>query len=555
MHHDLNAAAGIIHQCMNGVHYGDGGMISDTLTSWKKVYGPYLLLITDKSTGDSNWLAARERQVQEKAQWPYAWVKDTLAYPSASMRGTITGKYIVSDALKSGFTGSGAWIGVTNLDDGAVNFQFEMKDYQYWVKSDANGNFTIPNVRPGTYSLFAFVDGAVGEYRQDNVVVTAAGTNNLGTITRTIDRGYGRFIWEIGNPNRMSDEFKMGDFDYCEGNIQFKFRDSFPSIIEYNVANRDWNKVLPYAHTRYPDTAPIPYIGDSWKWRLNFTLPAGFSTSGYARLTIAYSSNDHAQQWIYVNNESSLFSYFYPEYGDGNGFLRQANHTKYTYKQILIPMNKFLAGNNTITLVMPSGSGWVSYLMYDYISLEANVPAIPVLPVTFTTFNATAFSEKVLLSWKTATEINNHHFDIEKSMDGISFKKIGSVAALGNGQSSGNYDFTDAYPLIGDNYYRLRQVDKDGKFLYSAVRMLKYIGRNAISLYPNPARDYINVKLPNAKPIKGIRIFNAQGEMLYDSKPMNSSARVIKIASFASGLYIVKVNDGETIQSMKFSKN
>ena len=187
-YHDLNAAAGIIHQCMNGVHYGSGGIFSDTLTSWSKVYGPYLLLITDKSTGDSNWIAAKQRQQLEKSLWPYSWVKDTVAYPLAAKRGTVAGKFVVSDALKPSLTSANAWVGVTDLSDGAAGFQFECKNYQYWIRADASGNFSIPNVRPGTYSLFAYVDGVVGEYRLDNVTVTSGNTTAVGTLTKTVDR-------------------------------------------------------------------------------------------------------------------------------------------------------------------------------------------------------------------------------------------------------------------------------------------------------------------------------------------------------------------------------
>jgi len=105
-------------------------------------------------------------------------------------------------------------------------------------------------------------------------------------------------------------------------------------------------------------------------------LPANLPTTGNARLTIAYASNDHAQQWIYVNNENTLFTSYYPDNGDGNAFIRQTNYAKYTYKQVLIPMNKLVTGTNTITLGMPSNSAWVSHLMYDYISLEASVPTL-----------------------------------------------------------------------------------------------------------------------------------------------------------------------------------
>jgi hypothetical protein len=541
MYHELNAAAGIIHQCMNGVHYGAGGIIADTLTSWTKVFGPYLLLITDKSTGDSNWLAAKQRQEQEKALWPYSWVKDTVAYPKANARGTVSGKYVIADVLKPNQTAANAWIGVTNLDDGAAGFQFESKDYQYWVRADANGNFSIPNIRPGTYTLFAFVDGVVGEYRLNNVVVTAGNTTTVGTLTNTVNRTYGNLLWEIGTPDRTAQEFKMGDFDYCEGNVQFKFRDSFPNPIEYNVANNNYSKVLPYAHTRYPDTSAVPKIGDTWKWRLKFNLPAGFSTTGNARLTIAFASTDYAQEWIYVNNENSLFTSFYPDYSDGNAFLRQTNYAKYSYKQILIPMSRFVVGTNTITLVMPSGSGWVSHHMYDYISLEANVAVLPVTLLSFTAEKVSA-SNAISLKWATSSEINSNFFEVEKSADGTVFSAIGKVAAKGTINAESNYYFIDNSPLSGNNYYRLKQVDVDGKYVYSEIRLVSNaIVNNELVIYPNPAKDFVVIKANDV--IETIEVIDAKGKVQITKVDVSNKEVRIDISKLAAGSYVVKVQN------------
>ena len=551
-YHDLNAAAGIIHQCMNGVHYGQGGLTADSLTSWKKVYGPYLLLITNNSTGDSNWLAARQRQELESKQWPYAWVKDTVAYPHAEQRGNITGTFKIVDSLKPSLTGAGAWVGVTNLADGKTSFQLECKDYQYWTKADSLGNFTITNVRPGTYSLFAYVDGVVGEFRQDKVIVTTGGITNMGTLTKKVDRSYGRLVWEIGTPNRMADEFKMGDFDYCEGNIQFKFRDSFPNPIEYNIADGDYAKKLCYAHTRYPDTAAIPNPGNAWLWRLNFTLPKGFSTKGNARITIAYASNDHAQQQIFVNNESSAFTSYYPANGDGNAFLRQTNFALYSYKQTLIPMSRFVAGKNTITLGMPSGSGWVSHLMYDYLSLEANVP--DVLPINLQSFTAEAVANnKVLLNWKLATETNSSNYIVEKSTDGITFISLGNVAA-GNKSSTNAYTFTDLQPTVGTNYYRLKLVSTNGETVYSNVKQVVIIAEAAFSISPNPASNQLLVVAKNNKPLQQIALYNALGKECAARKNITANQLKLDISLLPAGIYICKIKQGETTYSYKVVK-
>jgi len=371
-YHDLNAAAGIIHSCMNTVHYNTQGFTVPSGEYWTKIYGPYLIYTSTKSTGAANWADAKARVVKEKAEWPYAWLTNTTQYPVASGRGTITGKFIISDPLKPAVTGKNAWVGVTILSNALNQWQMEEKNYQYWVKTDASGNFTIKNVRPGTYSFFGYSDGAVGEYTQSNVTVTAGGTTALGNVTWNIARTNGSLVWEIGVPNRTTDEYKFGHKEYMQGFVYENFYQTFASPIEYNVANNNWSTALPYAHCPYKAADGTL---SSWKWRLNFTLPANTSLTGNAILTIAYAGADDAQQWIYVNGESSLFTNYYPEYGGGNTMIRQANYGKYSYKKITIPMSKLKIGTNTITLLMPSSSALSNHIMYDYISLEAVLPS------------------------------------------------------------------------------------------------------------------------------------------------------------------------------------
>jgi len=370
-YHDLNAAAGIIHSCMNTVHYNAQGMVVNAGEYWTKIYGPYLIYTSTEATGDANWADAKARAQKEKAEWPYSWLTNTPQYPLADQRGSVSGKFIINDPLKPNIKGANAWVGVTILSNPANQWQMEEKNYQYWVRTDANGNFSIPNVRPGTYSFFAFSDGATGEYSQANVTVTAGVETNLGDVTWNIARDKGSLVWEIGVPNRTTDEYKFGHYEYMEGFVYNKFKDTFSNIIEYKVEDKNWAEVLPYAHSSY--------IGannalSQWKWRINFNLPANTPLTGNARLTIAYAGADHAQTWIYVNNESKTFTTYFPENGGGNALLRQANYAKYSVKKIDIPMSRLKIGANVITLLMPSTSSIVNHVMYDYLSLEANIP-------------------------------------------------------------------------------------------------------------------------------------------------------------------------------------
>src|SRR5699024_102053 len=108
----------------------------------------------------------------------------------------------------------------------------------------------------------------------------------------------------------------------------------------------------------------------------------------------------------------------------GNAFLRQTNYAKYSVKEVSIPMSRLRPGANTITLLMPSTSNLANHVMYDYISLEANVPVT--LPVSLTSFNALAVNEKAKINWETSSEQNNDRFDIERSFDGKTFVRITS---------------------------------------------------------------------------------------------------------------------------------
>lgn len=372
--HDLNAAAGIIHVLLTNVHYNSKGFVIPQGEDWSKIYGPYLIYTSEEATGDTNWENAKLRAAQERAEWPYTWLTNTPEYPQADGRGNVVGNFSITDSEKPDLDGGNAWIGVTQLSPSSNgDWQFESKNFQYWVKTDASGNFDIKHIRPGTYTLFAIKNGTVDEYRMENVVVTAGGTTNLGSVNWTIPRNNGNVVWEIGVPDRTAAEYKFGDFDYCEGFVQDKFASTFPNPIEYNVSDKNWSTVLPYVHSTY-----FKSDGgfESWNWNINFDLTGSIPTTGNAKLTVAFASADHAQFWVYVNGTRITPLPNYPPVGGGNAFLRQSNHAKYGLTVLDIPYSILRTGNNVINLLMPSTSSpSVNHIMYDYISLEGNLTA------------------------------------------------------------------------------------------------------------------------------------------------------------------------------------
>ncbi len=120
------------------------------------------------------------------------------------------------------------------------------------------------------------------------------------------------------------------------------------------------------------------------------------------------------------------------------------------------------------------------------------------VPVTLLSFNASLNNNRtVQLQWKTTNEINNQWFIVERSTNGVSFITMDSIAARNGSSSINNYNLTDAQPFDGINYYRLKQLDRNGSFTYSNIVSvnLNKSSINAFSLYPNPVKDLLTLNI------------------------------------------------------------
>ena len=130
------------------------------------------------------------------------------------------------------------------------------------------------------------------------------------------------------------------------------------------------------------------------------------------------------------------------------------------------------------------------------------------LPVKLVYFNVTAEGKKAHLSWQTATEQNSDRFDIERSMDGLHFEKIGSVKAAGNSTAHINYNYFDPGPKKGINYYRLKEVDIDNSLQYSETKTAKCGDDIRSAIYNNP--QHVAALVINTNPLPAILlIFDA----------------------------------------------
>ncbi len=125
-------------------------------------------------------------------------------------------------------------------------------------------------------------------------------------------------------------------------------------------------------------------------------------------------------------------------------------------------------------------------------SYERTTPSS--LPVTLTSFKAFLQKQNTLLTWETATEINNQYFNIEHSRDGLKFASIGRVECKGNSTTRQSYSFTHINILNGKHFYRLAQYDFNGAVHFSPVLVISREKQFNVELAPNPASTFLNVR-------------------------------------------------------------
>lgn len=184
----------------------------------------------------------------------------------------------------------------------------------------------------------------------------------------------------------------------------------------------------------------------------------------------------------------------------------------------------------------------------EYGALSSASEVLQVLPITGLTFNAKKMGSTAALSWSTLSEKNTSHFDVERSSDGKAFDRIGKRDAVGESSSLKSYQFTDANPLNGYNYYRIKAIDNDGQFSESTVLPLKFDLQGAVfTLYPNPVVNSefsVDLLLAKADHVT-VKIISLDGRVLQTETGNWSQGKVTKkIAlhkNIPSGVYLVNI--------------
>ena len=183
----------------------------------------------------------------------------------------------------------------------------------------------------------------------------------------------------------------------------------------------------------------------------------------------------------------------------------------------------------------------------------ASIQMATPLPVELLSFDAQrgANNRSVDVLWTTASELNSDYFTIEKKKDGDDWWVIGTVDAAGTSTSTLNYQLVDHNPVLGNNYYRMKQVDVDGTTFTSEIRVVNFDDFGTTLIYPNPATNSLFIAKNNIDHAQ-IEIINELGQVVNVEKISSGSNLIeLDVSSIVRGVYFVRIIGFESVEVQK----
>ncbi|UYZ64510.1 T9SS type A sorting domain-containing protein [Hymenobacter weizhouensis] len=268
----------------------------------------------------------------------------------------------------------------------------------------------------------------------------------------------------------------------------------------------------------------------------SFTMPAGARLTVTFRATIAASAQNNL-----AYQASAAVTYLNPLRTTASGTIQPGQN---------------YAGGTDNSLGAAGGSNYTASS-----STAEDVTIARPLPVTLTAFAVAASGQDAKLTWSTAQELNNDRFEVERSLDGASFERVGSVQGKGTTSVASTYTYVDAKAgrlSLKPIYYRLRQVDLDGTFSYSPVRTVRFErpAKMSIALYPNPHTGRATLDLtalPAGEYV--VDITDLAGRHVQQLRVTGASENPLALTKLPLGTYFVRVHNNQVNLTLPMVRN
>lgn len=241
----------------------------------------------------------------------------------------------------------------------------------------------------------------------------------------------------------------------------------------------------------------------------------------------------------------------------------QATFTGDSYSMTLtIPNVKSSQNNYKVRLVAAtSPSAFADPNCSQYVQdFTLIVTACGPQPVDLTAFNGKYVNGQVLLDWQTAQEVNSDKFEVYRSNDGQNFSFAGSVKSAGYSGITQNYSFTDEHPGSSQYvYYKLKQVDLDGKFIYTNIVKVAIGAKASLEVFPNPFTSSFTASFSANKTADATLIVrNSIGQPVMQKTIKavkgNNSVNITNLPSLAPGVYYATIFNDDINYNFKLQK-
>jgi rhamnogalacturonan endolyase len=385
-HRDTTAvAAPCLLNYWRSSHYGGAVVAVGAGERWTKVVGPFFLYVNSGGDPQVLWKDAIAQSAREAARWPYEWVNG-VDYPHRNERATVTGRLVLKDAQAATTRLPHLAVGLSHPAYRApgsggpgparpIDWQTDAKHYQFWVRGDENGTFSIPGVRAGSYTLHAFADGVLGEYAKADVTAEAGKTVDLGSLEWTPVR-HGKQLWDIGIPNRNGSEFFKGE-EFADPEISLKYARLFPNDVSYVIGKSDFRKDWFFQHVPHnedPNARAEPFFGVRSSGRATpfaVTFDLSDPPRGQATLRLAICGTGARALDVTVNGRPA--GRVDRLTGDG-AIARHSIQGLWYERELAFDASLLKQGPNVLKLIVPAGPV-NNGVIYDYLRLELDESA------------------------------------------------------------------------------------------------------------------------------------------------------------------------------------
>jgi rhamnogalacturonan endolyase len=315
----------------------DQGANSQVKGEWKKLGGPFFLYVNSGKNIDEIWRDAKKKAEIESGRWPYSW----MIHPDYPLhRGTLTGKLIIKNQSTAGAH--------LILAQPGVNWQSQALGYIFSGRAKEDGSFSIPAIRPGKYTLYAFTNNVTEEFVKNDIEIMPDKTTALNNIN-WIPTNNGEKIFQIGTADRFSKGFNLSDQKRAY-DLYAKVPPNLSFTVGKSKESTDWY----YAQTK------------NGTWKIIFNINKTYSDS--CTLTLCLAGTARNPNLNIILNEKPIAKF---SFGNDHSIYRSAILGGY-YQQrtIKIPAQLLKKGQNELSLEMGIKKNVIAGIIWDAIKLE-----------------------------------------------------------------------------------------------------------------------------------------------------------------------------------------